>query len=126
MACLLLFKTHNYMENKNQNIIYIILGVLFLMVMINTCNSCSASRKADEIIAAQKAMSTHVDDAISTQSKAFDLSIQLVQPQIVSQFLTFLGSEKYKSEIQLNNEKINALNLQLKNIKLKNDTIKKH
>ena len=50
----------------------------------------------------------------------------MMQPQIVNQILTLFNAEKYSSEIELNNAKINALNQQIQIITSKNDTTKKH
>jgi hypothetical protein len=110
------------MEKKKFNIIMIGMALLFMMSMFNTCSSCSSSRKADGIIAAQ----AKSDSINMNQTKQFELQIQMMQPQIVNQILMLFNAKKYSSEIELNNAKINALNQQIQIITAKNDTTKKN
>ncbi len=114
------------MEKNNFKIVIAGMILLFLMSCMNMCNSCSSSRKADEIkVRLDKSDSTAASEN-AKQAKMFETQMQLLQPQIVNQFLSIFNSEKYNNEIDLNNVKIKALQDQLKNLKDKNDTAKTH
>ena len=102
------------------------LSLVFLICFMGTCNSCSTSRKMDEQSVAITKLSARVDSSFANQSKSFELQQQLAQPQIVNQFLNLFNAAQYKNEIDLNNEKINGLQQQIKNLKQKNDTARKN
>lgn len=112
------------MEKKHFNFIMIGMAVLFLMISMNMCSTCSTTRKVAEVQASQRSADSlsAINDAVMVQR--FELQLQMLQPQVVNQFLALFNAEKYKSEIELNNAKINALNMQIKNLNEKNDTTK--
>lgn len=100
--------------------------LLFIMTMLNMCSSCSTSRKLDALSEMQQKSQTKTDSSFKAQDQLFDIRLQLLTPQVVNQFLNMFNAEKYGNEIQLNQAKIDALNMQIKNEKSKNDTEKKH
>ena len=114
------------MENNQFRILIISISALFLICFMGTCNSCSTARKVDVMIEKQDALKKQLDAQFAAQDKVFDIRLQLLQPQVVNQFLGLFNSEKYKNEIDLNGSKIETLKLQLKNEQMKNDTTKKH
>lgn len=111
---------------KHVRLIVGALILLFVMTMMNMCSSCSTSRKLDAVLDTQRSSQTKIDSSFKVHDQQLDVRLQLLAPQIVNQFLNMFNSEKYGNEIQLNQAKIDALNMQLKNEKLKNDAEKKH
>jgi len=115
-----------FMEKNQFKIVIAGMIIIFIMTCMNMCHSCSSSRKADEV----KAMQARIDSmnviGRIEQTKQFELQLQMLQPQVVNQFLSIFNSEKYNNEIDLNNVKIKALQDQLKNINDKNDATKTH
>lgn len=100
--------------------------MLFFICTLNMCSSCSNSRKMEDVLAGQRRAAIAADSMNAATAKNIDLQMQLMQPQVVNQFLSLFNAEKYKNEIQLNNAKIEALQQQVKNMKNKNDTAKTH
>ena len=114
------------MEKRQFNSIIVALAVLFLMCCMNTCNSCSAVRKADEVKTTQAKSDSMSLANTAVLAKQFELQMQMMQPQVVNQFLQIFNGEKYKNEITLNQTKIELLQQQIKTLNEKNDTSKAH
>ena len=114
------------MDYKQFRILIAAIAVLFLMSMMNTCSSCSTARKLDEVSARQDKAVKLADSTASIQMRTMENRLDMLQPQIVNQFLGLFNAEKYKNEIDLNKAKIEALKQQLKNEQLKNGTPEKH
>jgi sensor histidine kinase YesM len=114
------------MTNGNFKVIITALALLFLMSFMNTCNSCSSSRKIDDLSVKVDGVASAVDNAARSQSTHLEIRLDMLQAQIVNQFLSMFNSEKYKNEIELNAAKINALRQQIKILEQQNDTAKAH
>lgn len=112
------------MVKDNGKIIIVALVLLFLMSFMNTCNSCSSSRKIDELSTKVGAIGKQNDSLVSVQTKYIELRLDLLQPQIVNQFLSMFNSEKYSNEMKMNDAKILSLQQQISILKEKNDTTK--
>lgn len=113
------------MNDGQFKVIVLAVILLFLICFMNMCNSCSTSRKVDQVLSKQDQAKVSADSIATKHETTTGIQLQLMQPQIVNQFLDIFNSEKYKNQIDLNQAKIDALNLQLKNEQLKNDTTKK-
>ena len=110
----------------NGKLIMVALVILFLMSFMNTCNSCASSRKLDELGVKVDAVGKQNDSLVSGQTKYIELRLELMQPQIVNQFLSMFNSEKYSNEMKMNDAKIISLQQQISILKEKNDTTKAH
>ena len=110
---------------KENRLVVILLSVLLLITLVNTCNSCGTSRKVDELSKRQDTMKAQLISRIDAVSNITDLRMQMLQPQIVSEFLSLFNSAEYRSEIEINNQKIKNLQLQLDR-QHRNDTTKAH
>ena len=109
------------MSNKQFKSVMAGMIVIFMFTLISTCNTCSVIRKNDELAASCDKLKRQADSTSNVQVKSMEVQINMVEPQVVNQFLQIFNSEKYKNEISLNNAKIDALRQQLKNEQNKHD-----
>jgi hypothetical protein len=113
------------MEDKTFRTVMIALVSASLLVgMVGGCNSCSSSRKIDDMKVANEKAVAAGEQARKKDIEQIGLMLQLQQPEIVSQFLQYSNATQYKNEIDINKERITNLQLQLKKMQ-ENDTTKK-